>query len=126
MEINKIEEKESSPLSSVELKSTIAEFFQPNEYYNGAKFDTYCWSQTINDLEIHVRLPKHIKSSRNLNIRISSDFIKIQDKVSGNIILEGKMHSKCKYNDAVWSISNGKLQITLGKLKLHLKRIFYT
>lgn len=92
--------------------------FQQNEYYNGACYDNYCWSQTITEIEVYVLLPGHISSSKQLNIKIESDYVSIEDKVKPEQkILNGKLSLKCRSSSAVWSISNKKLQITLDKLK---------
>ena len=89
--------------------------FDPSEYYNGSICNNYCWSQTIKEVELHVRLPSNINSSKQVNVKIESDSLHITDKENPpNILLSGNMFEKCKHMDAVWSISSGKIQLSLG------------
>lgn len=92
--------------------------FQSNEYYNGGCYGTYCWSQSATEIELHVLLPEHISTSKQLLIKIDAEHILISERSNpDSIILSGKLPHKCKNNDAVWSVSNRKLQITLDKSK---------
>lgn len=91
-------------------------FFNESEYYNGAVHDTYCWSQTDNDFEINVVLPEYIKSSKEFKLNVTSSKLLITDRSSkSNVILEGDFKEKCHVDSLLWSFSNGKLQISLGK-----------
>ncbi|XP_055376974.1 nudC domain-containing protein 3-like [Condylostylus longicornis] len=115
--INQMNIDEDQVDESKQQQTEQTNSFQLNEFHNGAKFNNYCWSQTINDIEIHVILPSDITSSKDLKITIKSDEIVIFNKQSNKIILEGKFYGKCKNNDAVWSMSEKKLQINLDKIK---------
>lgn len=114
-------------------------FFEPNDYFNGAIFDelNYCWSQTINEigkclirillkfdlllnvfffefLEIHVRLPENIRSTKQIKVNITSDSVKIMTRNNEKII-DGILAEKCRHNEVVWTITpDDKLNISLG------------
>ncbi|KAL5281748.1 NUDCD3 family protein [Megaselia abdita] len=89
--------------------------FNASEYYNGAVYESYCWSQTDSDVEINVILPKNIKSSKDLALNVTSSMLLIKDRTSqSGVILEGEFKEKCQPDSLLWNFSNGKLQISLG------------
>lgn len=126
IEVRTTEEPSTSPDAEMEevtkpppTQETEVEFFTSNEFHNGACFDNYCWSQTSTEIELHIRLPANHKSSKNISIQIEANHIKVTSKLDANAepIFDGTLSAKCKHNDALWTISEGKLQITLDKMK---------
>lgn len=83
------------------------------EAYNGGIFDHYCWSQSITDIDITIRVPENI-TKKNIQIEILHSSISVQ-LIDGTNLLKGELCQKCKANDAVWSLDNCKLQIHLEK-----------
>ncbi|XP_055841094.1 nudC domain-containing protein 3 [Episyrphus balteatus] len=109
----------SGSKSEIPKDSNKKELFSTNEFHNGARFDSYCWSQTSTEIELHICLPEGIKSSKHIGIQIEPNHIKVISKLDpGSVpLFDGVLSAKCKHNDALWTISEGKLQITLDKMK---------
>ncbi|VEN47456.1 unnamed protein product [Callosobruchus maculatus] len=89
--------------------------FSKSDYYNGAAYDNYCWSQTITDVDVIVKLPEKI-GRKDLEVDILTNKITVKLK-DGNVLLSGEFCQKCKANDVIWSADNGKLNIHLEKGK---------
>ncbi|CAG9863476.1 unnamed protein product [Phyllotreta striolata] len=87
--------------------------FSKSDCYNGGVFDNYCWSQTITDIDVIVKIPKNC-TSRDIEVKISPNNLHVKLK-SGEVLLKGDLHKKCKANDAVWSVDGQKLLIHLEK-----------
>lgn len=94
--------------------------FQPSfvesEYYNGAIYDSYCWSQTDSEIEINIILPEHIKSTKDIKLNLTSSKLLITDRTQDfGVLFEGEFKESCRADSLIWSFSNRKLQISLGK-----------
>lgn len=107
------EHHDTSPNESHIDMSDTNKNFTCSEAYNGGLFDNYCWSQTIADIDITIKIPENC-SKKNMLINIVPTSISVKT-VQGQVLLEGEMCQKCKANDAIWSMDNGKLQIHLDK-----------
>ncbi|KAH8351070.1 hypothetical protein KR084_002584 [Drosophila pseudotakahashii] len=107
-------------------KSNEEAMFSLSDYKNGALFETHCWSQTLKDVEMHVRLPKDLQAAKNLSILIQAQHIKVSSKQSPEIvILEGNLSQRIKHNEAVWTIDQNQLLISCDKSKeLWWERLF--
>lgn len=88
--------------------------FTISESYNGAVYGNYCWSQTIVDVDITLKVPENV-TSKDLKVTILTNRISI--KIKDGILLEGELCQKCKHNDAMWSLDKTKLQIHLDKCR---------
>ncbi|CAO1382858.1 unnamed protein product [Diamesa hyperborea] len=89
--------------------------FTSSDYFNGNCLGNYCWSQTLNEIEIQILLPETIKSSKNLDVKFQSQYISIKDKTTNDVLLDGKIFNRWKHNEAVWNVCNRKLQISMDK-----------
>ncbi|CAH0398003.1 unnamed protein product [Chilo suppressalis] len=87
-----------------------------SDTYNGAEREKYFWSQTIMELDVTVKLPSDIKSSKNLKVTINSSDIWVACS-NGEIILKDTLPYKIKTIDSFWSISEGRLLIHLEKVQ---------
>ncbi|XP_050670823.1 nudC domain-containing protein 3 isoform X1 [Leptidea sinapis] len=87
---------------------------QNSESYNGAVREKYTWSQSIMDLDIIIKLPSHVKSSKDLKVKIQSADICVATR-SGEIIINDSFPFKIKAFESVWSLSEGRLLIHLEK-----------
>lgn len=87
--------------------------FTKSESYNGGIFDHYCWSQTITDVDITVKVPENFRK-KNICVEILPSNISVK-LLGGATLLEGELCQKCKSNDAIWSLDKEKLQIHLEK-----------
>lgn len=87
-----------------------------SDSYNGAARDRYTWSQSINDLDVLIKLPPCIKTAKELTVNIESTFIQVEARIptvvnSGSIwhvIFAGELCHKIKKNESVWSVVPGK------------------
>lgn len=65
--------------------------------------------------EIHIQLPANV-TSKNVKVNITNTSINVHSQLNGERqeILCGRFPEKCKALDAVWTITEGKLNINLG------------
>ncbi|CAG9786295.1 unnamed protein product [Diatraea saccharalis] len=87
-----------------------------SDTYNGAEREKYSWSQTIMELDVIVKLPPGIKSSKNLKVAINSGDICVAC-VNGEIIIKDTLPYKIKTIDSFWSISEGRLLMHFEKVQ---------
>jgi len=81
---------------------------------NGGTTDKYTWTQTLNALEVFVHVPPGVKAKQ-IVCDIGGDTLKLGVK-GEPLILNGKMHSKVKPDDCMWTLIDNKIvQITLEK-----------
>ncbi|XP_030746108.1 nudC domain-containing protein 3 isoform X2 [Sitophilus oryzae] len=88
--------------------------FSDCESYNGAVVNNYCWSQTISDIDVTIKLPNLFRY-KDFKVKISTNHISV--RLKDDILLEGELCQKCKYSNAIWSVDKGKLNIHLDKCK---------
>ncbi|KAL7733899.1 hypothetical protein ACLKA6_011608 [Drosophila palustris] len=109
---------QAEPAETSVTSSKSGRDFEPGDFKNGAAFEHHCWSQTLKDLEIHVKLPANLQSAKQLKIDIKAQQIKVCSKNDANqVILEGVLSQRIRHNDAVWSIDNGTLLFSCDKAK---------
>ncbi|KAG5315259.1 NUDC3 protein, partial [Pseudoatta argentina] len=95
-----------------------------SDSYNGAVRENYTWTQTLNDLDVIIKIPKHIKASKDtIKVDISSNEIKIDGKPSvpsanseWKNIFNGKFSFKIRRDESIWSIEAGK------QISIHLEK----
>jgi len=83
---------------------------------NGGTTDKYTWTQTLSALEVYVHVRPGIKAKQ-VVCDIGTDSLKVGIKGEPSLILNGKMESKVKPDDCMWTLIDNKVvQITLEKL----------
>lgn len=87
--------------------------FSKSEFYNGAVYDNYCWSQTILEVNLIVIVPDNV-TKKDLDITITPNKISVKLN-DGTYLLDGELCQKCKANDAIWSLDRKKIEIHLDK-----------
>ncbi|XP_033326822.1 nudC domain-containing protein 3 [Megalopta genalis] len=101
-----------------------------SDSYNGAVRENYTWSQSINDLDVLVKLPSSIKTAKDLKVNLDSIHIKIEAKTSTlaqhqeqecsnsdwTIIFIGELCHKTRKDESVWSVVSGK------HISIHLEK----
>ncbi|XP_072742840.1 nudC domain-containing protein 3 isoform X1 [Anoplolepis gracilipes] len=95
-----------------------------SDCYNGAIRDNYVWTQTLSDLDVLVKIPDHIKISKDMiKVNINSDEIKIDAKSLNSStdsewdnIFNGELSFKIRKDESVWSIEAGK------HINIHLEK----
>lgn len=103
----------SKPPSTQSLKTD-----RTSDSYNGAVRETYVWTQTLGDLGVLVKIPEHIKVSKDtIKVDISSSEIKIDGKPSSSAdsewdsILDGKLSFKIRSGESTWSIEGKQINV---------------
>jgi len=87
---------------------------EPPPLGNGGKTDKYVWTQTLSALEVYVDVRPGVKAKQ-IVCDIGSETLKVGIK-GEPLILDGKMHSKVKPDDCMWTLLDNKcVQITLEK-----------
>merc|ERR1711933_428406 len=109
------EEKKESKDEEAEKKDDEEETMEPPPLGNGGTTDKYTWTQTLSALEVYVNVKPGVKAKQEI-CDIGTESLKIGVK-GEPLILEGKMHSKVKPDDSLWTLLDNKVvQITLEKL----------
>lgn len=103
------EEDVRTEVSDVDIYSDFAK----SESYNGGNFKNYCWSQTITDIYITLRLPINF-TRKDIIVEIASSKVSVTLR-DGTVLLDGELCQKCKAGDAIWSLDRQKLQIHIDK-----------
>lgn len=103
---------ESQLLNADSVDPDQGETFSKSDSYNGATFESYCWSQTISDLDIVIKIPENV-SKKDIKVKILPN--KISVKLKDKFILEGELYKKCRASEAMWSLDKCKLNIHLDK-----------
>uniref|UniRef100_A0A7S0P324 Nuclear migration protein nudC n=1 Tax=Calcidiscus leptoporus TaxID=127549 RepID=A0A7S0P324_9EUKA len=86
---------------------------------NGAILDNYSWTQTLQDLQVIVAIPKGTRT-KFLDVQILKQWLKVQVKGS-DAVIEGELHKPIKMEDSTWSVEdnpvddNRLLTISLSK-----------
>ncbi|XP_004525405.1 nudC domain-containing protein 3 [Ceratitis capitata] len=118
--------KEQTTILIEEDKKTVAKIeqkdvsrvhgFSAADYENGSCFENYCWAQTQTELELHIKLPSDLSSSKLILIDIKSDNILVRSRSDPNdVIISGQLSNRVKNKDVVWTINEEKLTICLDK-----------
>ncbi|XP_011873408.1 PREDICTED: nudC domain-containing protein 3 [Vollenhovia emeryi] len=94
-----------------------------SDSYNGAVRENYVWTQTLGDLDVLVKVPEHIRASKEtVKVDISSSEVKIYGKPSASSInsewddiFNGKLSFKIRSGESTWSIEGKEINIHLEK-----------
>ncbi|XP_050438449.1 nudC domain-containing protein 3-like isoform X3 [Adelges cooleyi] len=101
--------------TSTEKKKLVDRCF---EISNGADLGLYWWSQTYNDICINIDVSDLIKSSKDINIDVTSQnlFVKINHLNSWRTIIQDTFYKTI--SDHIWTLTPEKhIQIHLDKLE---------
>ncbi|KAM7542969.1 hypothetical protein Aperf_G00000017295 [Anoplocephala perfoliata] len=82
--------------------------------YNGARRDLYSWSQKHREIDIHVKIPEHITSARQLNVKIERKHIKIIQCGVDQPILDANLSMDIKTETAQWSFETDEHLLTIS------------
>ncbi len=85
--------------------------------YNGARRDVYSWSQQILELDIRVQvgiisfsfiaqIPEHVKSARELTVKIDKKHVLVKEKNSSNPIIDLNLFKEIKTETSTWSFES--------------------
>ncbi|GFT69547.1 nudC domain-containing protein 3 [Nephila pilipes] len=88
--------------------------------YNGASYDDFSWSQTIGDLDIHIKVPCEVTSGKQVHVDIQHTHIRVElvkdDKLY--VLKEGDLTWKINVEESAWTLIPGEeINICLHKMK---------
>lgn len=101
----------------------VIERDRSSDSYNGAIRDNYTWSQTISDIDMLVKLPSCIKTSKDLRVHLDTKEIKVEARTSRveqnqeieecryfvwTTIFRGELCFKIRKDESIWSIVPGQ------------------
>lgn len=104
------------------IKPPSAQSFETDhvsDSYNGAVRENYVWTQTLSDLDVLVKIPEHIKVSKDtIKVDISGNEIKIDGKPSSadsewDNIFDGRLSFKIRSGESTWSIEGRQINVRL-------------
>uniref|UniRef100_A0A7S0L513 Nuclear migration protein nudC n=1 Tax=Coccolithus braarudii TaxID=221442 RepID=A0A7S0L513_9EUKA len=87
---------------------------------NGAILDNYRWTQTLQDLQVVIEIPKGTRT-KFLDVQIQKQQLKVQVKGS-DAVVDGELHKAIKMEDSTWSVEdnpsgdNRLLTLSLSKV----------
>ncbi|KAG1650106.1 NudC domain-containing protein 3 [Nymphon striatum] len=97
------------PSASNKVDKKIAKDTKASDSYNGADRGAYSWSQSIQDIDIRVKLPKHVTQAKQIKVDISATklCVKLIDPVDGNSeLVNGEFTFRNK--EFVWTLVPGE------------------
>lgn len=102
-----------------EAKTTEDGKLLPNSG-NGSQTDSYKWTQTLNEVQISIPIPSHLRS-RDLLVEINQNNVKIATKNNSNTYIQGNWFDKIHPDESLWTIeeANGSksIELTIQKWK---------
>uniref|UniRef100_A0A7S1B0K3 Nuclear migration protein nudC n=1 Tax=Noctiluca scintillans TaxID=2966 RepID=A0A7S1B0K3_NOCSC len=111
---SKDEEAAKEPKSEEQDGEKSDDDKEPPPTGNGGATDKYTWTQTLSALEVHVAIRPGVKA-KEVVCDIGADTLKVGIK-GEPLLLKGKMHSKVKPDDCMWTLVDNKIvQISLEK-----------
>ncbi|CAB3371464.1 Hypothetical predicted protein [Cloeon dipterum] len=94
------------PVGPLEKASASAQGPDESESHNGAACDGYSWSQTIADVDISVKVPKHVVKGKQIKVETTNRLVKV---VAGDdCLLDGELTNRVKCEETIWSLVPGK------------------
>lgn len=95
--------------------------------YNGARRDNFSWSQKHREIDIQVKIPEHIKSSKQLTVKIEKKHIKICENGVAQPIIDSNLSMDIKTETAQWSFEVDEHLVSLfwSKFLVLIGGLFY-
>ncbi|XP_065301716.1 nudC domain-containing protein 3 [Dermacentor albipictus] len=88
-----------------------AKFQSHPESYNGAIRDNYCWSQSIRDLDVRVKVGSDVTSRNQVRVTIHPNHLKVEllDLVTKTwaVHVDDDLHSRIKLDESIWTLVPG-------------------
>ncbi|CAN8002678.1 unnamed protein product [Ixodes hexagonus] len=88
-----------------------AKFQSHPESYNGAIRDNYCWSQSIHDLDVRVKVSGEVTSRNQVRVDLSHTHLKVQvqDVATGSwsVPVDDDLPWRIRLDDSIWTLVPG-------------------
>lgn len=79
--------------------------------YNGAIRDSYSWGQSITDVDAYVKVPKHIKQGRCVNVVIHKKHLKVSYRESSGetvVLVDDSLQWEINCEESMWTLVPGE------------------
>ncbi|CAG5134483.1 unnamed protein product [Candidula unifasciata] len=87
--------------------------------YNGADRDAYCWSQTITETDLRVKVPKSVVKGKQVKVDIQKKHIRVSaltDDGSWSNLVDGDLSWEVNTEESMWTLIPGEfVHINLEK-----------
>lgn len=88
-----------------------AKFQSHPESYNGAMRDNYCWSQSICDLDVRVKVGPEVTSRNQVKVTIGADHLKVElldlATKEWSTPVDDALHNRVKLDESIWTLVPG-------------------
>lgn len=119
METQEIPQSQAHDGNEPEVTEIQKQFQANADSYNGAVRDKYSWSQSIVDLDVHVKVPASIRKGADVKVDIEKKKLKVCYKdSSGEFItcVDGNLTWEIVKDESMWTLSPGEhVHINLEK-----------
>ncbi|CAF4319926.1 unnamed protein product [Rotaria socialis] len=107
---------ENDSLEAIEQKK----FQSRPETYNGAERELYCWTQTISDIDVRVKIPKQIKKGKEIKVNLTKQHIKVDLIESNEIktIIDSDLPWPIRAEESTWSLVPGEYIHVINKISM--------
>jgi len=100
------------------LKAQQKKFQTDSDSYNGANRDNYCWSQSILDVDIKIKVAKDIVKGKQVKVNVGFSHLKVCILIDGKWVdtVDDDLSFKVDKENAVWSLIPGEyIHVSLEK-----------
>lgn len=98
--------------------------------YNGARYDDYCWAQSMRDIDVRIKVPEYVKTGKQVKVLINHGFISTEvlySDGSWGFLKKGDLTWKINVEESTWTLVPGEhIHICLQKLEDRWWDSFFT
>ncbi|KAH8037603.1 hypothetical protein HPB51_015037 [Rhipicephalus microplus] len=88
-----------------------AKFQSHPESYNGAMRDNYCWSQSIHDIDVRVKVAPDVTSRNQVRVTIGTNHLKVElldlTTKTWSVHVDDDLHFRIKLDESIWTLVPG-------------------
>ncbi|XP_077490360.1 nudC domain-containing protein 3 isoform X2 [Amblyomma americanum] len=88
-----------------------AKFQSHPESYNGAMRDNYCWSQSVHDLDVRVKVGPDVSSRNQVRVNITPGHLKVElldiKTKTWSAPVDDDLHARVKLDESIWTLVPG-------------------
>ncbi|XP_054711634.1 nudC domain-containing protein 3-like [Uloborus diversus] len=92
--------------------------FMDPDSYNGARYEDYCWAQTIKDIDLRIKVPPRVATGKQVQVTIKQSHLKTEmfDSNQWVTLKCGDLPSKINVQESTWTLIPGEhIHICLQK-----------
>lgn len=92
-----------------------------SEGYNGAILDNYSWSQSVNDIDVHVKVPEYVVKAKFVRVHLENSSLRVDircDSGQWKTVLGGELMWKINKEQSMWTLVPGEhVHVNFEKLE---------